>query len=72
MSAAHKWVKGTSGNPSGLRADGKPRRKRQPRAPNALSRKQMVELCARHSKEMVDILLAHARGGDARIRATDY
>jgi hypothetical protein len=50
-----------------MRKDGQPRAKRKPRAPNALSRKQMVELCARHSKEMVEILLAHARGGDARM-----
>jgi hypothetical protein len=50
-----------------MRKDGQPRAKRKPKPPKALTRKQMVELCARHSKEMVDILLAHARGGDARM-----
>jgi hypothetical protein len=67
MAAAHKWAKGVSGNPSGKTKDGRPRAKRKPKAPNGLSRKELIELCSSHSKEMVDILLSHARGTDSRM-----
>jgi hypothetical protein len=67
MSAEHKWVKGVSGNPSGLRKDGQPRAKRKPKPPNGLSRKEMVELCSSHSKEMVERLLFWARSKNARM-----
>jgi hypothetical protein len=67
VAAQNKWQPGcASPNPSGMRKDGT-RAKRKPRPPRALSRKAMMELCAAHGREMLEVLLKYARGADARM-----
>jgi len=67
MSAEHKWRKGQSGNPTGLRKDGKPRKPRRKRPPAGLSRKELIELAQSYSKEMIERLVFWARSKNARM-----
>jgi hypothetical protein len=72
MAAAHKWAKGVSGNPSGLRKDGQPRRKRSKKPPGGPSRDELVSLARSYGPEMIERLLLWARSKNARmsVRAT--
>jgi hypothetical protein len=67
MAAAHKWTKGVSGNPSGLRKDGKPRRKRGRREPNGPNRDELTALARSHGREALERLLFWARSKNARM-----
>ena len=71
MSAVHKWKKGQSGNPTGLRNDGQPRKKRR-KIPPGLSRDEMTALARSHGPEMIERLLFWSRSKNARmsVRAT--
>jgi hypothetical protein len=66
MAAAHKWKPGQSGNPTGLRKDGQPRRKRKQK-PRGLNRKQLIELAQSYSEEALLTLVGHMRGKDKRM-----
>jgi hypothetical protein len=67
MSAAHKWVKGQpSPNPSGLRKDGKPRRKPR-KLPPGLSRDEMTALSRSYGPEAVERLVFWMRSKNARM-----
>jgi hypothetical protein len=67
MAAAHKWKPGQSGNPTGLRKDGQPRRKRKQKPPRGLNRKQLIELAQSYSEEALLTLVEHMRGKDKRM-----
>jgi hypothetical protein len=60
MSAEHKWVKGVSGNPTGKRKDGQPRKQRN-KIPPGLSRAELIKLAQSYSKEAIERLVAHMR-----------
>jgi hypothetical protein len=67
MAAAHKWAKGQSGNPSGLRKDGQPRKKRGKKPPGGPTREELVSLARSYGPEMIERLLFWARSKNARM-----
>jgi hypothetical protein len=67
MSAAHKRKLGQSGNPSGLRKDGQPRRKRRKRPPDGLSRNELIALARSYSEEAMEQLAFWMRSKNVRM-----
>jgi hypothetical protein len=67
MAAADKWKKGQSGNPSGLRKDGQPRRKRQKQPPGSMSRNEFIALARSYSGEALERLVFWMRSKNARM-----